>query len=242
MRRTTLVLVAILVSFPVAEVAAQTAQRASFKPIGWEQEFSADTTDAPSSTRRIVTGIGGALLGAGLGFFASQVVQGDWQDPTSPDPINRGLWAAIGGAVGFTVGVRFPVGGTGSFGRPGLPGGREHLGIEELEGLGFSNAFEAVETLRPEWLIVRGNRSLVASVDPVTVEGTGAGVTSSGSTSLISEAETIQVYLDGSNLGGLERLNNVNVLLIKDMYFLDAGRATARFGRSNPHGAILVIS
>ena len=242
MRRTTLVLVAILASFPVAEATAQTAQRASFKPIGWVQEFSPDTTDAPSTVRRIASGLGGALLGAGLGFFASQIVQGDWQDTGSSDPIKRELWAAVGGAVGLTVGVRFPIGGGGSFGRPGLPRGRDHLGIEELQGLGISNAYEAVEVLRPEWLIIRGNRSLVASVDPVQVEGTGAGVTASGSTPFISEAETIQVYLDGTNLGGLGTLNNINVLIIKDIYFLDPAWATARFGRSNPHGAILVIT
>ena len=242
MRRITLVLVAILVSFPVAEVTAQTAQRASFTPVGWVQDFPQDTTDRPSITRRIATGIGGALLGAGLGFFASQVIQGDWQDTGSPDPINRTLWAAVGGSVGFTAGVRFPLGGRGTLGRPGLPRGRDHLGIDELQGLGINNAYEAVEALRPEWLIIRGNRSLAASVDPVRVEGSGAGVTSTGSTPFISETETIQVYVDGVNMGGVGSLSTVNVLIIKDLYFLDAARATARFGRSNPHGAILVIT
>jgi hypothetical protein len=243
MKRTVIGLAALLATLPTAQVAAQAATPDSIPPAGWPQELEQDRRGGPGVVSRIATGVGGALLGAGLGFFASHIVQGDWDDTNVGQPIDRSLWAVVGGSLGFAVGMRFPVlGGRGALGRPGLPMGRDHLGADELQGLGIDNVYDAVATLRPEWLRIRGNRSLAASVDPVRVEGTGAGLQISGSTTLISEAATIQVYVDGVNTGGLETLNNIIMLTVRDMYFLDAAAATIRWGEGNPHGAILVIT
>jgi hypothetical protein len=150
----------------------------------------------------------------------------------------------VGGTVGFTFGVRFPVfsRGQGRTGSSGLPRGRNHLGASALEGRGIDNAYEAVTSLRPEWLIIRGARSLAAGTDPIRIDGTGQGVQVTGSTPLISEVGTIQVYLDGVNMGGIAALSSINALIIRDMYFFDAAAATIRWGEGNPHGAILVIT
>jgi len=243
MRRTALGLVAVLVSFPVTQVAAQAPERDSLVPLNWPQELPQEIGSRPSTVSRIATGIGGALLGAGLGFFASQVVQGDWQDDAAQRPINRSLWTVIGGSVGLTFGVRFPLSGGGQgLSRGGLPTGRAHLGASELSGLGIDHALQAVESLRPEWLLIRGNRSLTASVDPVAVDGTGGGVRATGSTPLINESGTIQVYIDGVRAGGIGALGSVSLLRIRDIYFFDAAAATVRWGSGNPHGAILVIT
>ena len=137
-------------------------------------------------------------------------------------------------------------------GSGGLPRGRQHIAAPALEGIGISNAYEAVQSLRPEWLVIRGARSLAAGTDPIRVDGTGAGVQITGSTPLISEAATIcrpnceprawKVYVNGVNVGGIAALSTINVLTVRDMYFFDAAAATMRWGEGNPHGAILVIT
>ncbi len=243
MRRIALTLAALLVSAPVAEAVAQVADTASLTPVNWPQQFTQDAGDEPSTFSRIATGIGGGLMGAGLGFFASQIVRGDWQDTGEGQAINRSLWTAIGASVGLTFGFRFPIsGGRGALSSGGLPTGREHLGLQDLEGRGLDNAHEAISLMRPEWLLIRGNRSLAASVDPIVVTGTGGETQATGSTPLISEASTIQVYIDDVSIGGVDALRTINVMLIRDMYLLSAAQATTRWGGHNPHGGILIIT
>jgi hypothetical protein len=64
----------------------------------------------------------------------------------------------------------------------------------------------------------------------------------SGSTPFVSEATTIQVYVDGVAAGGVETLRQINIVIVREMFFLDAAQATARWGGNNPHGAILVVT
>lgn len=239
MSRTTLVTAALVTLTTVAPVRPLAAQVApdSLPPAEW-----AEADRGPSLTARIASGVGGALLGAGLGFFASQVRQGDWQEATDGSKVNRGLWAALGGGVGFSFGVKFPVGGRGGTSRAGFPTGRNHITFAEMEGRGFNNAYNAVTLMRPDWLQVRGNRSLAASIDPVVVDGTGSGTVVSGSAPLIDESLTIQVYQDEVRRGGLETLRSIDASIIRDIYYFDTARATARWGGGNPHGAILVIT
>jgi hypothetical protein len=244
MRPIVLASLAVLAWAPLAEVTAQRVARTPFTPVSLPQELFADTNDGPSTVSRIASALGSAVLGAGLGFFASQLVEGDWDETGGSGAVDRGLWAAVGGSVGFTVGLKFPIlsRGQGIAGSGGLPRGRQHLAAPALEGIGMSNAYEAVQSLRPEWLVIRGARSLAAGTDPIRVEGSGAGVRITGSTPLISEAGTIQVYVNGVNVGGVASLSAINVLTVQDMYFFDAAAATIRWGEGNPHGAILVIT
>lgn len=240
MRRTILALVtAATTALPLTQVAAQVPGGPSPSPINWPPAFFQNTKGSPTVLSRVGWGIGGAILGAGLGFFASQLAQGDWQDGRQ---IDRSLWSVVGGSVGLTLGAGFPLsgGGRGS-GTAGLPSGRDHLGAREMEGLGFDTALQAVTNLRPEWLWIRGDRSLTPGIDPVNVSGLGGSVTVTGSTPLVSEAGTIQIYVNYVRLGGTEQLSTVDVRSIQDLYFFDTAAATLRFGGSHPHGAILVI-
>ena len=241
MRRTALALAAMVALLPLCEAHAQAPRGAPIPPVNWPQDLSGGEGDGPSVLSRVGWGIGGAILGAGLGYFASQVARGDWQEGDG-NRMDRSVWAVVGGSVGLTVGAGFPLtGGRRGPGGGGLPTGRDHLGAREMEGLGFDNAHQAVSSLRPEWLRIRGSRSLVPGIDPVTVSGVG-GVTVSGSTPLISESGTIQVYVNHVNIGGTEQLRSVDSRLIRHIYFFDTAAATLRWGGGHPHGAILIIT
>lgn len=97
--------------------------------------WSRPTTDpAPSWPDRIFTALGGAALGAGLGYFASQVARGDWDNAPGPNGLNRPVWAAVGGSAGFALGLSFPFSGraepAGAYERPSP--GRSVLSIVEI--------------------------------------------------------------------------------------------------------------
>lgn len=171
---------------------------------------------------RVLTALGGAVVGAGVGFFTSQVFTGDWDEDPGRYQVDRSLWAAVGGSVGFVVGFTVPLAGTGRAAptrTPGLRGGRFALTAVEMDGKGLKTAYEAVEVLRPEWLITRG-------------------------THVLNEApqERIEVYLDNIRLGGVQSLREVSAEIVGSMHFLDAGAASVRFGAGHSHGAILVVA
>jgi hypothetical protein len=140
--------------------------------------------------------------------------------------------------VGFGVAFSFPISFKGSRGAGGLPSGRDHIGAAEIIAFGATNAYEAVTLMRPEWTLIRGVQSLAQGLDPVEVAGRGEIVSG---TPLPSEASMIQVYVDDLNIGGIEELRSIEVSLIRDIYFFDAVKATARWGGRNPHGAILIV-
>jgi hypothetical protein len=169
---------------------------------------------------RVLSAMGGAAIGAGVGFFASQVVHGDWDDRPGASTVARPVWAAVGGSLGFAFGLSFPVGGRGVKAEPtaGLPGGRKALNASELTRTGVNNAYEAIRLRRPEWLIERGTHIIGESPN-----------------------ETIEVYVDDVRLGGIDTLREVDANTIHSMHFFDAGAATLRWGSGHSHGVILVI-
>jgi hypothetical protein len=88
---------------------------------------------------------------------------------------------------------------------------------DQIEEFGASDAFDLVRALRPTWLHKRG------------------------STSFYNEGE-IRVYLDGTDLGGIEDLRNIHSDNIETLQFLDARQANLRFGPGHEHGVILVLT
>lgn len=168
---------------------------------------------------RVLTALGAGALGAGIGFFASQVIRGDWEDTGGVD---RPVWAAVGGSIGFAVGFSFPLAGQGARPDPSrdLPGGRFVIREEQIRGTGVKTAGEAVELLRPEWLRVRGTHVLGEDADD----------------------ETIQVYLDNVHLGGLRFLDDIPANTVRSIHFLDAAAATLRFGAGHSHGVIFIVA
>ncbi len=175
---------------------------------------------------RLLTATGAAVIGAGLGFFASQLARGDWQDGPGGRKIDRPLWAAIGGGVGFAIGFRFPLGRMGvPAERSALPSGRDRLGADEIQSAKVVTGYEAVQLLRPEWLVLRGQQTLRPPPDGDFSDG----------------GPQLRVYVDSNLLGGIDALRTIHAQDIGAVYFLDAGEATLRWGAGHPQGAILVI-
>jgi hypothetical protein len=80
----------------------------------------------------------------------------------------------------------------------------------------YSNAFQLVERLQPQWLRKRGRASVNA----------------------VAEGDIV-VYLDEAHIGGPEALREISLEGIAEIRYLNAAQA-ARYGTGHQHGAILV--
>ncbi len=95
------------------------------------------------------------------------------------------------------------------------PGDRNTLTEAELSSGDFANAYEAVETLRPNWLRTRGVDSF-------------------------GDHTEVQVYMGNSRLGGVETLRTIELMGIVYIRYFDGLEASARWGLNHGEGAILV--
>jgi hypothetical protein len=94
---------------------------------------------------------------------------------------------------------------------------RKLLTVEEIAKTGSTDAFTAVQALRPHWLTKRGVSS-------------------------VNLRETIKVYLDGNLMGGPEFLRQISTNSISSIRHLDGLEATQRYGLDHGVGAILVFT
>jgi len=97
-------------------------------------------------------------------------------------------------------------------------GVRSILMADEIQTLaGIQTAFEAVQRLRPEFLRYRGETSL---------QSPGAG--------------RLQVYLNGTPIGGVDALHQIPVGEVRAIRFLNGRDATTRYGTNHGGGVIEV--
>lgn len=87
---------------------------------------------------------------------------------------------------------------------------------EELEGSMATNALEAIQRLRPNFLSTRG---------PGTINAVDEGII---------------VYANDIRLGGTDTLRDLLIVDIKEIRYMSAADATQRFGTGHSHGAILI--
>jgi len=87
---------------------------------------------------------------------------------------------------------------------------RNLITYAELTQRRFSTVYAAIESLRPNWLALRGPEGAV------------------------------QVYLDGQHLGGVEMLMSIPIPTVESIRHVDGIEAAARYGRGHDQGAILV--
>lgn len=193
--------------------------------------------EPPGVVDRLLRAAGGAAVGAWVGYMASQVAVGDWED----DPrIDRRSWAASGAAVGITLGLTVP-GGSRPPGRVAperteRAPGRDVLTAEQLEKARSGNLYSVIRSLRPEWLRTRGTGSMRE-----TTRGSASGI---GGDIEIEQPgiPSIRVYFDDSHLGDLDSLRSVDPGTVGEVRFLSAAEATQRWGAGHLHGAILILT
>lgn len=99
------------------------------------------------------------------------------------------------------------------------PQNRNLITADEIAKSNASNAYEAVERLRPAFLRTRGPQS-IQNPEPVTPV----------------------IYVDGMRFGALHSLAQVPALGILSIQYLSALDASQRFGLGNEGGAILVTT
>jgi hypothetical protein len=117
------------------------------------------------------------------------------------------------------VGFSFPLTGRGP--APSVRPTPSHLVItaEEIREVVAMDAYEAVEVLRPQWLVLR----------PANIIGEPA-------------QQALPVYLDDFRLGDTDDLRGLSVHRIESIRFIGAASATARWGVGNSRGVIQVVT
>lgn len=119
--------------------------------------------------------------------------------------------------------------GTGS----GGGAGRSMILRDEIAANGAADAYTLVQSLRPQWLRVRGDNSRGT---PIAVE-TGHGETGVGEG---FAAGSPNVYLNNARMGSAESLRQIPLSGVQYVRFFNAAEANLRWGAGNAHGAILV--
>ena len=99
------------------------------------------------------------------------------------------------------------------------PQERNFITADEITKSNATNAFEAVERLRPAFLRTRGSQSLQNQEPP-----------------------TPMIYVDGMRYGTLQTLSSVPTIGIVSIQYLSAIEATQRFGMGNEGGAIMIVT
>ena len=94
---------------------------------------------------------------------------------------------------------------------------RNILTPETLRGQTYTNAYEAIEALRLNWLKPRGTDSF-------------------------NTPSVVMVYLDNVKLGGVESLRGLQLANVQLIRHYDANQANARWGVGHAQGAIQVIT
>ena len=86
---------------------------------------------------------------------------------------------------------------------------------EELAATNSANLYDAITKLRPEWLTSRGPTS---ATDPTPT--------------------SVHVFMNGTLLGDVDYLRQVQWTDVNGVRYWDAGQASARFGMGHPRGVI----
>jgi hypothetical protein len=92
---------------------------------------------------------------------------------------------------------------------------RNLLVQEQFADHGFNTAYDVIESMRSNWLAARGPDSFTTP-------------------------SQVQVYLDGTRVGGVDMLRTIDLRPVTYMRFFDGVAATARWGLDHGAGAIYV--
>jgi hypothetical protein len=195
----------------------------------------ADEQGKPSvvgSIVRAAVGIGtGALVGGWLGYFGAQVGNSDWDRISSAEKTSlRQSYTVVGLGVGGLLGYlarpkphvsRLPQ----PFNIPARSG-RQLIAATELRRSIATNALEAVELGRPEWLKQQHDDEAKQGATPRTGP---------------VESISLVVYVGDERVGGLETLRDIAIPEVTELRFYDARDARHRWGMEHRYGAIEIV-
>jgi hypothetical protein len=126
----------------------------------------------------------------------------------------------------------------------------------------LTNAYDAVQQLRPSFLRMRGSASRPPSLVAAGAEGQATGrrpgqvqgatpAAGSGSgrrgdaapagTTRTAEDPGVVVYLERQRYGRVDTLREIPIATVEEIRFLNVGEANSQFGMGHPHGVIQVI-
>ena len=195
-----------------------------------------DDGPKPSTAKQVfraVVGVGvGAAVGGWLGYFGAQVTNSDWARITPSEKTElRQSFTKAGVGVGAIAGYFLR-----PKGRPvsRLPQpinvpprtGRLLLASAELRRSIATNALEAVEMGRPEWMKQQREDEVKRGSQPST---------------LPVEALSLVVYVGDEKVGAVETLRDVAIPEVAELRFYDARDARRRWGVDHKYGAIEVV-
>lgn len=188
------------------------------------------------SLRRLGTIAGSTALGAGLGYFSSQIRMSDWDSRAQQEEGHalRRRYSVRGAIAGATLGFVVPVG-RAPRNAPGTPisrlGAASLLRQEEIAHTVAANAFEAVQSLRPRWLVKQQVLSIADAVGDAG--GAAEDRDASGDVSIL-------VYLNAAKMGTIETLRDIPIANVQYIRFYTGSEATYKWGWGHAQGVIQV--
>ena len=212
------------------------AYRVTMAPIAPPAAVEGETADDHQSVAgrilRSAVGVGvGAAVGGWLGYFGAQVTNSDWARISDERKTSlRQSYTRVGVGLGAVTGYflrprphvsRLPQ----PFNVPARTG-RLLLASSELRRSIATNALEAVEMGRPEW--IKRQR------DDEAKHGTAPANAPVESTSLV-------VYVGDEKVGAIETLRDIAIPEISELRFYDSRDARRRWGGEHKYGAIEVV-
>jgi hypothetical protein len=264
-----MVLVLVAASTAAAPAAAQQrsqleAASARLAPAAAPLQAAAPRTAARAGNagKTALQTLGGALIGAGAGYLASQVAWSDWDKHSNSEFAGRRLSFTLGGgAVGALAGLVLGHGGESGVGRspttPYNPSRPTHsmaaaLTEDDLRASTALNLYQLLQAERPNWLTGRGVGNVRAgrpfhgppgttSAEPEEAP-TASALPAQGEGDQATASEAPRVYLNGALIGDINTLRDMLVAETSRVEYLDTAQATYRFGAGNASGVILVTS
>ena len=108
---------------------------------------------------------------------------------------------------------------------------RRVITAEEIEQAQETNAFQVVEKLRPEFLVSMTRRHTL---------GRGATQQPDLGYSQPDPQPTAAVFLDGTEMGGLDELRQIQAITVEEIRYLSGSEAQTKYGPRFPSGVIEV--
>jgi hypothetical protein len=112
---------------------------------------------------------------------------------------------------------------------------RDLITHAELQAPGVvgMSVLEAVQSLRPQYLVVRGQHSLPAGQMPDGANGSKQ----------INDDESGKVHtsIDGGRIGPVSDLSNIRATTIKEIHYLNPAAAQLKFGSTSREGPVILV-